>query len=271
MKKLLLLTGTAALLSMTGNARADDMDITSPFYLPSKNEILSDTALTFQKMEFKDAPVAKDFILHEEIDLGIAEQTALRFVLGNRFNFDHFTSQQYNNDLNLDYEIGMAKNLPLTERLKMQLRASYYTYDPKSWYGHSRDTKTQIRNRLGSSRWYKALQGDVKLGYELEDGLMPYATFSVDGNVDSSNRDLGYSAFAGLHKNEYTFAYDVGLRYEFSTENDDSDSWFMQGSSDYFINDNTTIGGYVDYRFGGSYTPKVDYGYTLGARFKIRF
>lgn len=271
MKKSLIFTGAFVLLSMTGNAKADDMDITSPFYLPDENEILSDTALTFQKMEFKNTPVAKDFVLREEVDLGVAEQTALRFVLGNRFNFDHFTSQQYNNDLNMDYEIGVAKNLPLTESLKMQLGASYYTYDPKSWYGHSREVKTQIRNRLGSSRWYKALRGDVKLGYELENGLTPYASLAANGNIDSSNRNLAYSAFAGLHKNEYTFAYDVGLRYEFSNENDDNDSWFMQGSSDYFISDNTTIGGYVDYRFGGSYTPKIDYGYTFGARLKIKF
>lgn len=271
MRNLVIMTSTVALIFAVSTAKADDMDITSPLYLPSEYETISDTSLSFRKMEFKNLPADKDFILREEVDMGIAEQTALRFVLDNRFNFDHFTAQQYNNDLNLDYEIGAAKNLPLTENLKMQLGASYYTFDPKSWYGHSYNSKMQLRNQMGSSRWYKELRGDVKLGYELEDGLMPYTSFSVNGNVDSSDRHLDYVAFAGLHKNEYSFSYDVGMRYEFSSEKDGNNSLFMQGSSDYFINDNMTIGGYADYRFGGSYTPKVDYGYTLGARFKIRF
>lgn len=271
MKKFLISAGVVA-LALTGNtAQADDMDITSPFYLPSEYETLSDTSLSFKKIEFKEFQADKDFILKEEVDLGIAEQTALRFVISNRFNFDHFTSQQYNNDFNLDYEIGAAKNLPLTENLKMQLGASYYTFDPKSWYGHSYNSKAMLRDQMGSSRWYKELRGDVKLGYELEDGLMPYMSFSTGANIDNSDRHFEHIAFAGLHKNEYTFSYDIGLRYEFSSEKDSNESWFMQGSSDYFINDTMSVGGYVDYRCGGSYMPKVDYGYSLGARFKVKF
>lgn len=268
MKKYLFTFTAIGTIVLAGSVRAED--ITSALYLPSEYEMSSNTSVAFQKLEFKDARADKDFIIRENLDLGIAEQTALQLSLANRLNSDHLSSQQYNNDFNMDYELGIAKNFPMTENWVMQLGASYYTFDPKSWYGHSYQSKALLRDELGSSRWYKELRGKIKMGYELEDGLMPYATFEVDGNVDNSNRHLEYITFAGIHKNEYTFSYDVGLRYQFASNNN-NESWFMQGASDYFFNEDMAIGGYADYRFAGSYTPKMDYGYTIGARFKIKF
>ena len=269
MKKLVLALGISGVALTTNTSYAQD--ITSDLYLPSEHEFASDTAINFRKFEFKDNRADKNFILRESLDTGIGEQTALRFVLANRFNSADLSSQQYNNDFNMDYELGIAKNFMLTENWVMQLGGSYYTFDPQSWYGHSYGAKSQIRNDLGNSRWYKELRGKIKTGYELEDGLMPYATFEVDGNIDNSNRHLEYTTFAGIHKNEITYSYDVGLRYQFASNSDNNESWFMQGASDYFINDDMSIGGYADYRFAGSYTPKMDYGYSIGARFKVKF
>lgn len=269
MKKYLLLTAAAITLA-AAEAKAVE-DITSEFYLPSDLENLSTTSVGYQRTKIKHTGADEDFTLREEALIGIGEETAALVNIANRFNFKYLTNEDYNNDLNLDYELGIRKNLHSTDGLILQAGASYYTYNPRSWYGRSSEAKAKIREAFGNTRWHKELRGEVKLGYELENGLLPYAALELSGNIDDADRNLYYTTFAGIHKLENNFSFDTGLRYEFETSDKNDENWYIQGAADYFINDSMTIGGYADYRFAGSTDLKIDYGYTTELRFKILF
>ena len=269
MKYKSLLAATALTICLSAPALADD--ITSPFYVPSLGEVFSETAVTYDRVSYKGSQSDEDFSLKENIDFGMGEEFAIRAALSNRFNTKHLTNQNYNNDINLDYELGVRKTFRAANGLVSNFGASYYTYNPRSWYGRSAESKERIREVRGNTRWYKELRGEGKLGYELEDGLMPYASLNISGNIDDADRELYYRAFAGVHKMENAFSYDVGLRYDFEFGSDSEEAWFMQAASDYFFNDMITVGGFADYRFAGTSDPKIDYGYTLGARLKILF
>lgn len=269
MKKYLPAAMAALVLTTTGAYAAED--VTSELYLPSELETLSTTSLSYQRTKIKHHGADEDLTLRENVLIGIGEETAVLADIGNRFNFRYLTNEDYNNDFNLDYELGVKKNLRSVDGLVMQLGASYYTYNPRSWFGRSGEAKERIREAYGNTRWYKELRGNVKIGYELENGLLPYASIDLAGNVDDSDRDLYYSAFAGVHKLENGFSFDAGMRYEFENSDNNDENWYMQGAADYFINDTMTLGAYADYRFAGSTSPKTDYGYTTELRFKVLF
>lgn len=269
MNKYLLSAVAVIALYATGAHAAEDM--TSELYLPSDLETLSTTSLSYDRTKTKHNGAKEDFTLREEVLIGIGEESATLVNIGNRFNSKYLTNENYNNDLNLDYELGLRKNLRSTDGLILQLGGSYYTYSPRSWYGHGSEAKAKIRETYGNTRWYKELRGEAKLGYELENGLLPYVSFELDGNIDDADRNLYYTTFAGVHKLENRYSFDAGLRYEFETSDNNDENWYMQGSADYFINNSMTLGGYVDYRFAGSTDLKIDYGYTTELRFKLLF
>ncbi len=265
-----LVTSVAAVAMLACSNAFAYGDITAPLYLPEDMETLSNTSVAYERTKFDDDGVKEDLIVRENLMMGIGNNTAVSFTLGNRFNTKWLTNQEYNNEHNFDYEVGVKKNMSLYNDLMMQVGASYYTYSPRSWYGHSSEAKNRIRAEYGNTRWYKELRGEVKLAKELENGLTPYAGFAVNGNIDSSDRDLYYTAMAAVHKNEYNFAFDAGLRYEFQF-GDDVNAWFMQASADYFLTDNVTFGAFADYQFADNSDVEVDYGYTTELRFKVLF
>lgn len=246
-------------------------DIASPFYLPSEMENLSTTSLAYNRTNFDDAGAKEDFILRETLLVGFGMENALMASIGNRFNFEYLTNEDYNNDLNLDYELGVRKNLRSEDGVIVQVGASYYTYNPRSWYGRSGKAKEKIREKYGNTRWHKEIRGDIKVGYEMEDGLMSYGGVGIDGVLDDCDRDFYYTAVAGVHKLEDGFSFDAALKYGFETNNNKDHTLSAQGAADYFINDTMTIGGLFDYRLLGSENPDIDYNYTAEARFKILF
>ena len=270
MKYTRLLSAVAVAVMTTAVVNAAE-DFTSELYLPSELETLSDTKISYQRKNFKNNGSKEDFVLRETALIGFGNEAAILASVGNRFNFKYLTNGDYNNDLNLDYELGIKKNLRFSNGAIAQFGASYYTYNPRSWYGRSGEAKAKIRKAHGNTRWYKELRGEAKVGYELEEGLMPYASVEVQGNIDDTDRELYYTTFAGVHKLEYNYAFDGGLRYEFDFGSDRTEAWYMQMSSDYFLNDTMSVGGLVDYRFAGSSDPKIDYGYSMEARFKVLF
>ncbi len=269
-KYLLPVLAVAALSAEKASAAED---FTSELYLPSEMEVLSDTSIGYRRTSLKNHGANEDLTLRETALIGFGNEAAILASIGNRFNFEHITDEDYNNDLNLDYEVGVKKNWRTDSGLVTQLGASYYTYNPRSWYGRSGEAKEKIRQETGSgnTRWYKELRGEVKMGYELEEGLLPYASLGVDGNIDDADRELYYTAFAGVHKLEYDYSFDAGLRYEFDFGSDKVEDWYMQGAADYFLSDTMSLGGCMDYRFAGTSDPKIDYDYTVEARFKILF
>jgi hypothetical protein len=267
-----LLASILTTASLWAIAALADETMTSPVYLPSEGEILSDTALSYQRTKYKHAGAKEDLRLAETVMFGADEESAVLLSLSNRFNTAYLSNRDYNNDLNLDYELGYKKNFRTNGGLVMQLGGSYYTYNPRSWYGRSGEAKAKIRElNGGNTRWYKELRGDIKLGYEVDETLLPYGEFGIRGNVDDADRDLYYTGVFGVHKLENGYSYDAALRCDFDFNDDDSQAWYMQGAADYFISDAMTIGAFADLQFAGSTSPKVDYDYTGEVRFKVLF
>ena len=259
-----------ALIAFSTNAKANE-DFVSPLYVPSELETLSTTSLAYERINFDGSSAKEDFILRETALIGFGQESAVVASIGNRFNFKGITSEEYNNEHNFDYELGLLTNWRTQNGLIVQTGASYYTYNPRSWYGRSNEAKEKIRKNKGNTRWYKEARGEIKAGYELEDGLLPYASLGVNANLDDADRDFYYDAFAGVHKLDDGFAYGAGLRYEFETSADRNRTLSAEASADYYIGDNMSIGGVVDYRIVGDEEPKIDSQYSAEARFKILF
>ena len=131
-----LLSTLALATLVAGTAKANE-DITSPFYLPSDLETLSETSVKYERTNIDDGGAKEDFILRETALVGFGIENAVMVSVGNRFNFKYLTNEDYNNDLNLDYELGLKKNWRSENGWVMQTGASYYTYNPRSWYGRS--------------------------------------------------------------------------------------------------------------------------------------
>ena len=259
-----------ALVGLSANAHANE-DFVSPLYVPSDLETLSTTSVGYERTNFDGAGAKEDLILRETALVGFSQETAVMASIGNRFNVEGATNEDYNNQHNFDYELGMLKNWRTEGGLIVQTGASYYTYNPRSWYGRSNEAKEKIRENKGNTRWYKEARAEVKAGYEMEDGLLPYASLGVDANLDDADRDFYYNAFAGVHKLEDGFTYGAGLRYEFETSADRNRTLSAEASADYYLGDNMSIGGVVDYRMAGEEEPKLDSQYSAEARFKILF
>ena len=80
-----------------------------------------------------------------------------------------------------------------------------------------------------------------------------------------------YKILFSVHKLENNFAYGAGLRYEFETSADRNRTLSAEASADYYIDDNMSIGGVLDYRIVGDEEPKLNSQYSAEARFKILF
>ena len=266
--KILALAALSGLF--TANAQAAE-DFVSPLYVPSELETLSTTSVAYERTNLDGEASVEDFTLRETALVGFGQETAVLASIGNHFNLEGVTSEQYNNQHNLDYELGLVKNWRTKNGVIIQTGASYYTYNPRSWYGRSHEAKEKIRENKGNTRWYKEARAEVKAGYEMEDGLLPYASLGVDANLDDADRDFYYNLFAGIHKLENNFAYGAGLRYEFETSADQNRTLSAEVSADYYINDTMAVGGVVDYRVAGDEEPKLDSQYSAEARFKILF
>ena len=258
------------LIGLSANAYANE-DFVSPLYVPSELETLSTTSLTYERTDFDGDSAKEDLILRETLLVGFSQETAIKASVGNRFNLKGITSEEYNNEHNFDYELGALKNWRTENGAIVQGGMSYYTYNPRSWYGRSHQAKEKIRENKGNTRWYKEAKAEVKAGYELEDGLLPYASLGINANLDDADRDFYYNAFAGVYKLENSFAYGAGLRYEFETSADKNRTLSAEASADYYIDDNISIGGVIDYRVIGDEEPKIDSQYSAEARFKVLF
>lgn len=266
MKLKSVLLASAAVL-FAGSASA--ADLTSPFFVPSQGKITSDTKVehsrthwserygNFYKSGVEDATVAR-----EELAYGITNNLAVFGVIGNYFD----NEGEYNNSHNFDYEIGARYNKDFG-RIKTQVSGSYYTYDPKSFEGHIKTDE----------RWQKYFNGEIKVGVDMCNGLIPYASYKFSGQVDSSDREFYQSAFLGVHKYAGKWAADAGIRYDFNTDSRSNNLVYAQAEVDYYAMDNLALGVYGDYKLGGSnvssdnYEDNIGSDYTVGLRAKVMF
>ena len=255
MKLKSVLLASAAVL-FAGSAVA--ADLTNPFYLPGKGQMTSDTKIEYFRE--KDGNGHYDnYFASEELAYGLTDNLAIVGTIGNYF--DH--EGEYNNSHNFDYEIGAKYNME-HGRIKAQVAASYYTYDPQSWFGQSDAGDLEDGE---NDRWQKYINGEVKLGADMCDGLMPYASYKFSGQIDSADREFDQSAFVGVHKYAGKWAADGGIRYDFETDGKNANGVFAQAGADYYPMDKLAVGAYGDYGIGGEGTDD----YTVGLRAKVLF
>lgn len=252
------LLASAAILAFAGTANA--ADFTGSLYLPGQGQLLSDTAISHSRIKFDKGGALKDLYASEQITYGVTDNFSVVATVGNHFDVEKYTNQNYNNDHNFDYTIGGKYNMRSGNWLS-QVGLSYFTYDPKSWEGH----------RYNNARWYKELAANAQLGYDMGNGWTPYTSLTVAGNIDDAERHLDYTVFGGFHKTADKFAVDAGVRYEFNLEDANTNTWWLQAEANYFVTDNVAVGLFGDYYLGGTGSDEIDYDYTAGLNLKVLF
>lgn len=250
MKLKSVLLASAAVL-FAGSAVA--ADLTNPFYLPGKGQMTSDTKAQYFRNDGE-----YNFSASEELAYGLTDNLAIVGTINNYFD----RNGEFNNSHNFDYEIGAKYNME-HGRIKAQVAASYYTYDPKSWFGNDYEPEDRGQN----DRWQKYINGEVKLGADMCDGLMPYASYKFSGQIDSADREFNQSAFLGVHKYAGKWAADGGIRYDFETDGKNANGVYAEAGADYYPMDKLAVGAYGDYGIGGEGTDD----YTIGLRAKVLF
>ena len=256
-----MLLASAAVVFAAGTASA--ADLTGALYLPGQGKVTSDTQLGYERTEYKKANKDDAWNLSEKVTYGVTDNTSV--VVGVSNNFD--TEGEYNNDHNFDYQIGVSHNMRSGNVLG-QVSGGYYTYDPDSYAGHHT-----------GERWQKYLAGQGVVGYDLGNGVTPYASYTFMGQVDAADRDFYQSLFAGVHKYAGNWAVDGGVCYDFSTDGKNKNATYLQAEADYYPIENLALGVYGDYylaghfydEFDGDTAIEVDNDYTVGLRAKVEF
>lgn len=263
MKLRTMLLASAAVMFAAGTASA--ADLTGAFYLPGEGKFASDTKVQYQRVEPKDINYKYNaWRASEEITYGVTNDFAVFGRLGNEFD----TEGLYNNDHNFDYEVGAAYNMR-SGNVLAQVRGSYYTANPKDYVG----------KRNTDARWQKYVNGEVRLGYDMGDGLTPYMTYGFEGQVDEADRAFTQSVFAGVHKYAGNWALDGGVRYNFDTDGKNKNSVYAEAEADYYPVENVAVGVYGSYYLAGrgndtelvGIPVEIDKDYTTGVRVKVEF
>jgi len=253
---------SATLISFAGVANAAE-DFTGSLYLPGQGKLLSDTSLAVSRTKFKSGAgggAENAMYLNQYLTYGVTNEFSVVGAIGNHFNYQNKSGQRFNNDKNLDYTIGGKYNFGY-DKVVGQVGLSYYTYDPKDWYGRSTPEK-----------WSKNFDANVQLGYKLPDELTPYTSLTAH-NRDSftADRSTDYSWFVGAHKTFSRCALDAGLRYDFTTYGNNTNNLYAQAEANYFVTERVALGVFGDYLLGGTGTDNVKYDYTAGINAKILF
>lgn len=260
MKLRTMLLASAAVM-FAGSAMA--ADLTNPFYLPGQGEFTSDTAVAYSRDKAKHHNgVEENLLLGEEVAYGVTDNFAVRGTIANKFD----EQGEYNNDHNFVYDLGAAYNMRDGNVLG-QVSASYTTWNPKDFFG-KREAKAVMG---GNDRWQKILNGEVKVGYEMCNGVTPYASYGLMGNVDAADRWLEQTVRAGVHKYGESWAADASVRYDFDTDGKNSNEWWVEAEADYYVKENVALGVFGEYYLAGNGSSEVDYNYMAGAHVKVQF
>lgn len=248
-----MLLATAAVLF---SSQAMAADITNPFYTPNKGQIVSDTNVGYYRTKAKhDGGVAEGYYAAETLEYGITDKFSVNGTIANMFD----TQGKYNNDHNFAYRIG-AKYNTNCDKILLQVAANYTTLEPQSWYGNQ-----------ATNKWSKALDAEIKLGYDMGNGLTPYASYALGSEIDTGDRYLIQSFKVGAHKYFGKYALDLAARYDYSTDGKNINQWWVEAAADYYIKENIAVGIYGDYFIDGTGSQDIDYDYSAGAHLKVLF
>ena len=250
--KSLLLAGAAVMIS--GSAMA--ADLTNPFYQPGEGQILSTTSFETSRTEKKHNGGAWDGnSLTQEIEYGINNNWSINGSITNDFD----TEGVYNNSHNFEYSLG-ASYVNQIDNVILSAGVEYATLNPKDYWGHHTP-----------ERWEKELSAELGLGYDMGNGLTPYAKYGISSAIDTADRDLDQAVMAGIHKFGGNYAFDIAARYDFTTDGKNANQWWGLASADYYLKDNIAMGVYGEYFLGGSESNYIDEDYTAGVQAKVLF
>lgn len=280
MKLRITLLASVAFL-VAGQAMA--ADITSPFYLPQTGKFLSDTSIEYRRFS-ADKLIYSDqgWYAKEKVSYGVNDNLSVNAAIGNNFDnrYSSFSDDDtYNNSHNFDYTVGAAYNYTAKQFLT-QVYTAYNTFKPKSFLGGDY-----------SNDWNKYVTLGAKIGYSLgNDDFIPYIDFKavyglndvahasdVYGDNSPIEGHWTYSTFAGVHKMWEVVSTDIGVRWDnvrhdlYSRDKKSRNDVYAQGSVNYFIREDMTVGLYGDYLIGGTYLANTNDDYTVGANFKLGF
>ena len=278
MKFRTLLLASAAVMFTTS---AMAVDITNPFYLPTKGKFLSDTKIEMNRGKYDDGAVesvSKNAYAREELTYGVTDNFAVVAGIGNEFDYDK--DDDYNNDHNFDYSLGVKYN-HVNGKLMTQIGVMYNTWNQKSWEG-----KANYHDEETNDRWMKELIGYARVGYDMG-CITPYAEFTAEGELDRNNNEQEYSWKLGVHKAWSKASLDAGVRYTFNETEDDEDGVDYNGNGhnervdlelgvNYLVNDTFSVGAYATYYLGGNMDEyinrkDVEYDRTIGLNAKVLF
>ncbi|MBE6468357.1 MAG: hypothetical protein E7004_07210 [Alphaproteobacteria bacterium] len=279
MKLRTLLLASAAVMFTTS---AMAVDITNPFYLPAKGKFLSDTKIQMNRGKTDNGVTeneAKTSYAREELAYGVSDNFAVVLGIGNTFDYNRKEADNksfYNNDHNFDYSIGVKYNY-VNGKLLTQAGVTYRTADAETFTSnYYEDTET-------NERWLKALDGYVRVGYDMG-CITPYTELTAWGELDRDANEQEYSWKLGVHKKWNKVAADAGVRYTFNETEDEgvdagnghNERVDLELAVDYLVNDNFSVGAYAKYYLGGDYKEEIDrkdieYDRTIGLNAKVLF
>ncbi len=253
--KTMLLASAAVLFASQAMAQ----DLTGAFSVPGKGQIMSDTRLGLTREKARHHWWADDGLYaSEELEYGITDQFSVNAGIANLFDREGW----YNNDHNFEYNLGAKYTTRLCNGLLFQASGHYTTYNPKDFYGH----------KNSDARWVKYLGGELKLGYELADGLTAYGIYGLDSEIDNYSREIDQSLSAGLHYYTGKYALDAAIRYDFNTHDKNTHEWWLDAAADYYVKENVALGVYGSYFLDGdSSTDYIKQSHEVGLRVKVLF
>lgn len=277
MKFRTLLLASAAVM-VTTSAMA--VDFTNPFYLPTKGKFLSDTKIQMNRGKTDNGVTeneVKTSYAREELTYGVNDSFAVVLGIGNTFDYNRKEADDksfYNNDHNFDYSVGVKYNY-VNGKLMTQAGVTYRTADAETF------TSNYYEDEETNERWLKALDGYVRVGYDMG-CITPYTEFTAWGELDRDANEQKYSWKLGVLKAWNDARFNAGVRYTFD-ETEDSDGGNgnnervdLELSVDYLLTDTFSVGAYANYYLGGDadedFNRKdVEYDRTIGLNAKVLF
>lgn len=265
LKQALLVAGA---LSLTTSAFA--LELTNPFYGPSKGSVASTTTYSFntetakQKIDGTVTERDKDYsnILTEKLSYGLTDSVSLDASVGNTWlkHTENSGGERYTDteDRNIDWDLGSTWNV-LTGPAKLQVSAAYGQKESKSRGNHGA---------------YKYVTAGAKLGYTL--GIYtPYIAGSVERPLFQSrfgDDHAKYEGKAGLYA--YCPRADVAVDTGVRVNHDDTDkttAYTYDLEVSYFLTDNVAVSAFGSYMLDGEADESDLYGKAAGLRLRAAF
>ena len=257
LKQALLVAGVLSLATA-----ASALELTNPFYVPSKGTVASTTTYDFATKTYKDdvnRSKSYDNYIAEALSYGLTDTVSLDATVSNTFQKVRLGFGTEHDDKNIDFELGSTWNV-LTGPAKVQVKGAYGQKESNS------------HNNLGA---YKYVQGKVKTGYTM--GIYtPYLEGGVELPVAQSQNGDNHAKYEGK-AGVYAYcpraktAVDTGVRINYD-EMIEERVYSYDLEASYFLTNNVAVSAFGSVDFAGKAKGDVDsYGNKVGLRLRAQF